>query len=222
GEAREVIARASKAAGIVARNSLRFQGQQEDEETGLHYNRHRYYDAQTGRFVSKDPIGLAGGTNVYHYAPNPINWTDPLGLARCVSNPATVAQDASGRWRDAQGRFAKNPGWPSNYGFAADQDSMVTLPSGTRIDRFGRPSGGFVAPVGTPFGQRALPESSYNSEYHVYEVAKPIEGVRAGPAEPWFRQPGGGTQYQLPRSVEAHLKDGELVEVTGHCGKPKK
>ncbi|PRE05167.1 hypothetical protein C6P91_15590 [Burkholderia multivorans] len=31
----------------------------------------------------------------------------------------------------------------------------------------------------------------YNSEYHVYEVAKPIEGVRAGPAEPWFRQPGG-------------------------------
>ncbi|WP_080408543.1 glycohydrolase toxin TNT-related protein, partial [Burkholderia ubonensis] len=222
GQVQQVIARASKAAGVVAGNSLRFPGQQFDEETGLHYNRHRYYDPNSGRFVSKDPIGLAGGINVYQYAPNPISWTDPLGLARCASNPATVAQDAAGRWRDAQGRFAKNPGWPSNYGFAAGQDSMVTLPSGTRIDRFGRPSGGFVAPAGTPFGKRALPDSSYNSEYHVYEVTKPIEGVRAGPAEPWFRQPGGGTQYQLPRSVEAHLKDGELTEVACPLSRPKR
>ena len=139
---------------------------------------------------------------------------DPLGLAQCASNPATVAQDPAGRWRDAKGRFAKNPGWPANYGFAAGEDSMVTLSSGTRIDRFGRPTGGFVAPAGTPFGQRALPASSYNSEYHVYEVIKPIEGVRAGPAEPWFGQPGRGVQYQMPRSVEAHLRDGELTEIT--------
>ena len=61
----------------------RFQGQQVDEESGLHYNRHRYYDPDTGRFISKDPIGLAGGINVYQYAPNPIRWIDPLGLARC-------------------------------------------------------------------------------------------------------------------------------------------
>ncbi|MBN3794159.1 RHS repeat-associated core domain-containing protein [Burkholderia sp. Ac-20392] len=82
GEAREVIARASKAAGIVARNSLRFQGQQVDEESGLAYNRHRYYDPSSGRFISKDPIGLAGGINVYQYAPNPTLWIDPLGLSR--------------------------------------------------------------------------------------------------------------------------------------------
>ncbi|WP_315855625.1 RHS repeat-associated core domain-containing protein [Burkholderia contaminans] len=78
-----MIARASKAAGIVARNSLRFQGQQADEESGLAYNRYRYYDPNSGRFVSKDPIGLAGGINVYQYAPNPVSWIDPLGLARC-------------------------------------------------------------------------------------------------------------------------------------------
>ncbi|WP_305888020.1 RHS repeat-associated core domain-containing protein, partial [Burkholderia ubonensis] len=82
GEAREVIARASKAAGITPRNLLRFQGQQVDEETGLHYNRYRYYDPASGRFVSKDPIGLDGGINVYQYAPNPVQWVDPLGLSK--------------------------------------------------------------------------------------------------------------------------------------------
>ncbi|MQT98260.1 RHS repeat-associated core domain-containing protein [Pseudomonas helleri] len=63
------------------RNPLRFQGQYFDTETGLHYNRYRYYDPQVGRFISKDPIGFAGGLNVYAYAPNPVGWVDPLGLA---------------------------------------------------------------------------------------------------------------------------------------------
>lgn len=81
GETREVIARASTAAGIVARNPLRFQGQQVDEETGLAYNRHRYYDPSSGRFISNDPIGLEGGVNAYQYTPNLISWIDPLGLA---------------------------------------------------------------------------------------------------------------------------------------------
>ncbi|WP_068639417.1 RHS repeat-associated core domain-containing protein [Thauera butanivorans] len=60
--------------------NLRFQGQYYDEETGLHYNRFRYYDPDIGRFVSQDPIGLAGGVNTYQYAPNPVTWIDPLGL----------------------------------------------------------------------------------------------------------------------------------------------
>jgi RHS repeat-associated protein len=62
---------------------IRFQGQQVDEESGLHYNRHRYYDPSAGRFISKDPIGLAGGLNSYRYAPNAIAWVDPLGLTCC-------------------------------------------------------------------------------------------------------------------------------------------
>lgn len=82
GEVREVITRASTTEGGMPRNSLRFQGQQADEETGLAYNRYRYYDPATGRFISKDPIGLDGGINAYQYAPNPIEWVDPLGLAR--------------------------------------------------------------------------------------------------------------------------------------------
>lgn len=62
-------------------NPLRFQGQYHDHETGLHYNRYRYYDPLVGRFISKDPIGYAGGLNLYVYAPNPVSWIDPLGLA---------------------------------------------------------------------------------------------------------------------------------------------
>ncbi len=60
--------------------NLRFQGQYFDAETGLHYNRFRYYDPDCGRFVSQDPIGLFGGYNLYQYAPNPTNWIDPWGL----------------------------------------------------------------------------------------------------------------------------------------------
>ncbi len=61
-------------------NPLRFQGQYFDAETGLHYNRHRYYHPVIGRFTSVDPIGLVGGNNGYEYAPNPVGWVDPLGL----------------------------------------------------------------------------------------------------------------------------------------------
>ena len=60
---------------------FRFQGQQFDEETGLHYNRFRYYDPGVGRFVSQDPIGLIGGMNIYAFGPNTAEYVDPLGLS---------------------------------------------------------------------------------------------------------------------------------------------
>ena len=60
--------------------SIRFQGQWHDPETGLHYNRFRYYDPDVGRFIHQDPIGLLGGNNLYQYAPNPTAWVDVFGL----------------------------------------------------------------------------------------------------------------------------------------------
>ncbi|MGV8888819.1 MAG: RHS repeat-associated core domain-containing protein [Pseudomonas sp.] len=63
---------------------LRFQGQYFDAETGLHYNRHRYYNPDVGRYLTPDPSKLAGGLNGYQYTPNPTGWVDPLGLnANC-------------------------------------------------------------------------------------------------------------------------------------------
>ena len=73
-----MITQAAQSAG--RRNPIRFQGQYYDQETGLHYNRHRYYDPQTGQFIGKDPVGYAGGLNLYRYADNPVGWIDPLGL----------------------------------------------------------------------------------------------------------------------------------------------
>jgi len=62
---------------------LRFQGQYFDSELELSYNRFRYYDPHKQRFVSQDPNGLAGGTILSAYAPDPIGWIDPLGLSAC-------------------------------------------------------------------------------------------------------------------------------------------
>ena len=76
--------------GLKVNVPFRFQGQYYDEESGLHYNRFRYYDPEIGRFVSQDPIGFAGSDNFYEYAPNPIRWIDPYGLApykKKVANP---------------------------------------------------------------------------------------------------------------------------------------
>jgi RHS repeat-associated protein len=59
---------------------IRFQGQLEDEETGLSNNRYRSYDPLSGQYMSMDPIGLLGGTRSSGYVPNPILFVDPMGL----------------------------------------------------------------------------------------------------------------------------------------------
>nr|WP_264484604.1 RHS repeat-associated core domain-containing protein [Proteus sp. NMG38-2] len=60
---------------------FRFAGQYEDKESGLYYNRFRYYDKDTGQYISPDPIELLGGFNPYGYVHCPTGWVDPFGLA---------------------------------------------------------------------------------------------------------------------------------------------
>jgi RHS repeat-associated protein len=69
-----------QALGVFASNA-RFPGQVYDKETNLHYNWHRDFDPQLGRYIQSDPIGLAGGINTFAYVEgNPLVYVDPNGL----------------------------------------------------------------------------------------------------------------------------------------------
>ncbi|WP_137557663.1 restriction endonuclease fold toxin, partial [Escherichia coli] len=66
---------------------LLYAGQWQDTESGLCYNRFRYYEPETGMYLVSDPLGLQGGEQTYRYVPNPLGYIDPLGLAK-TSVPA--------------------------------------------------------------------------------------------------------------------------------------
>lgn len=99
--------------------------------------------------------------------------------------------------------------YPPNRGFMKEPN-VVTLQPGTRIDRYGSSTGTFTAPQGTPFPQRSLPSEAASRPLNSYEVVKPIPGVNSGPAAPWFNQPGGGTQFELPSTVQQLINSGHL------------
>jgi RHS repeat-associated protein len=95
---------------------LRFQGQYFDAETGLHYNRHRYYNPDVGRYLTPDPSKLAGGLNGYQYTRNPAGWVDPLGLSDCPGadgcrKPSFGDEDPAGKVGVDEGE-AQLPSYP--------------------------------------------------------------------------------------------------------------
>jgi RHS repeat-associated protein len=85
---------AASAANPTIHVNLRLPGQYLDEETGLHYNYRRYYDTDSGRYVTQDPIGVEGGINQYKYASaDPVNMSDPTGeCPMCAAYAVCVAQ----------------------------------------------------------------------------------------------------------------------------------
>lgn len=108
-------------------------------------------------------------------------------------------------------------GWPRNNGFHGalgphGNPGVTVLKPGTLVDRFGAGKGRFVAPIGTPIGQRSLAPGTRGKPYGVYEVTHRTV-VQRGQAEPWFGQPGMGTQYYLPGSVDDLVDAGYLRKV---------
>ena len=94
--------------GLVA-NPFQYTGREYDGETGLRYNRNRYYDSQTGRFLSEDPIRWYGGFNFYRYVLNsPTKFIDPFGLDKTLWDCGT-ARGRNGRYcTDGPSRLLKN------------------------------------------------------------------------------------------------------------------
>jgi len=86
------------------RNYVQYTGREFDAETGLNYNRARYYNPTTGRFISEDPLGFSGGgPNFYAYVGNdPVLFIDPTGL--CTNNPRPPCH-ASNSFTDKTIRF---------------------------------------------------------------------------------------------------------------------
>ncbi|MCA7926128.1 RHS repeat-associated core domain-containing protein [Burkholderia cenocepacia] len=95
-------------------------------------NRHRYYDPSSGRFVSKYPLGLAGGINAYQYVPNPIRWIDPLGWA-CRRPGGYCVNDA-----DQHGNLSPQPNLAPDNRLAGGENLQIYASSPIDwIDPFG-------------------------------------------------------------------------------------
>jgi RHS repeat-associated protein len=175
GQGRVVWSARSKAWGRVINEDvsevaqpLRFQGQYEDAESGLFYNRYRYYDPDAARYVTQDPIGLMGGLNGYAYAPNPTGWTDSLGLAKsCRSNP------------NCDPCFGKNPAaWArqwQGHGVYEGRDAWenMVLKEGTVI------FGGAPGQSGFYFDQSTL-DSASGSKGKLWQSLQVLENRKFG------------------------------------------
>lgn len=98
-------------------NPYRYKGREWDAEAGLYFMRARYYDPALGRFVSEDPIGLAGGINPMAFVSgDPVNRSDPYGLKECDPliegrwGYRTTIQDGEARCvRDFEGGGSRDP-----------------------------------------------------------------------------------------------------------------
>jgi hypothetical protein len=115
-------------------------------------------------------------------------------------------------WTKEDPKEPKKPWWfsyPADGGFALSTWNLtirapVDLLPGTLVDRFGKPDGNFLAPADTPYSQRAIPpfnlipagKNATVMNYHRYRVKQKFS-VTMGPIQPWFGQPGYGTQYLI-------------------------
>ena len=121
-----------------------FQGQYYDRETGLAYNRFRYYSPKMGMYVSQDPIGLDGGIlNLYGYVSDTNTWLDLFGLARSKYATKTTKQVAmmrkrfnrSGRKKFLK-RLGKNETLLKDRGFSDEEIKIIQsgqVPTGYEV-----------------------------------------------------------------------------------------
>ena len=109
-----------------AHQPFRLQNQYADCEMGLHYNFFRYYEPECGRFINQDPIGLAGGSNLYWALQNSQMWADPLGLSSKKS-PGTCNDPCAG-----QNPAGEAAGWQGSKDYpGVDNWKNVVLEKGT-------------------------------------------------------------------------------------------
>ena len=119
-----------------------------------------------------------------------------------TAEPNRIAADEEASGWSQYDKYRNESGdwnWPAKLGFA-EEPVKTTLPVGTRLDRYGEPSGSFLAPKGTPYEQRALAPGAGAEKYYEYEVIKTLPVIQ-GKIAPAFGEAGGGIQI-LPNMQE--------------------
>ncbi|WP_395607970.1 RHS repeat-associated core domain-containing protein [Pseudomonas sp. B22129] len=133
-------------------NPLRFQGQYFDPESDLHYNRHRYYNPDLGRYLTPDPVKLAGGINAYQYVPNPTGWVDPTGLSCTKGNCPGQRKKGSAQNHEEKSPDTSNPIRSSTYEQASNKALKWLLENDFRAEK---PTPGRFGPrKGEPVGMQ--------------------------------------------------------------------
>jgi RHS repeat-associated protein len=197
---------------------FRWPGQYEDAETGLYYNRFRYYDPETGAYTSQDPVGLLGGLRPYGYVNDPWRKVDALGLAANLGDPRAGVQSHLQQF---------------------DKGSSVFVPESVvenvvpKFGQLGRPDGLFVTTreaadkiETAAAGDRGelkrllgIPASDWNEPIHRVDIdAADQKGLRMPSgfetgANEHFRW-GGYTSGGTPEAVIAPVPKGK---VKGRC-----
>jgi len=178
-------------------------GQYEDSETELYYNRFRYYDSNTGAYISKDPIGLNGGNNQYSYVYNSNTEVDPLGLYGVPRDtPAWNARD----WQ------------ASSVDYSPDSWRTVTLSKGTVVyggvpgqspfylsEESFKASGGVKGTLWESAQVKPNEKLGYRPQVQAYVLTEDIKvGKSTAIANTDFGK-GGATQYFI-EDYESKLK----------------
>ncbi|MDX3231632.1 DUF6531 domain-containing protein [Streptomyces sp. ME19-01-6] len=110
---------------------LRFSGQYADLETGLNYNCFRYYDPETARYLTPDPLGLAPADNPHVYVTNPLTWIDQLGLEGCKPSPRFVDGDIWDDSFDVSGQTIETMATVRAAGDTLHLEGFMVFPKGT-------------------------------------------------------------------------------------------
>ena len=174
-------------AHIEIQQNLRYQGQYLDRETGLHYNTFRYYDPDIGRFTQPDPIGLAGGYNLYQYAPNALMWIDPLGLHDILADTDIVCRAGTcnaDQFQHGSGVKVDSKGKLSGISTQAKPGASVeVLAKAIPHNQFGIATVGDIEKAG---GRITLDGQSNAQGKHQYNHAT-VDGLTAKQAEKLFK-----------------------------------
>jgi RHS repeat-associated protein len=113
---------------------LRFAGQRADVETGLRYNRHRYYSPELGTFLSPDPLGLAGSLLDIGFVPNATEYLDPLGLIIIIGYTRNDDHPVDGRGETLRAADARAAATGQRVIRADELHHPVNNPTGVRLN----------------------------------------------------------------------------------------